>query len=248
MGKIAAAIRDTFGKPRFCSAVILAGGSGTRFSSQTPKQFTKIAGKTVLLRAAEAFEKCGEVSEIIVVTTADTVEKTRSLLRKNGINKLTRVVVGGNTRTKSAKNGFEAVNPACEFVAIHDAARCLITPDMITEAFQAAFVVGAAACASRCTDTIKKCDASDRIRSTIERDHVWTVQTPQVFRSEMYRAAVYYAEKDKVEATDDCALCERIHQKIQLVDVGKTNIKITYPEDVLLAEAILAMREKEKTE
>ena len=246
MGKISSIIRTAVGKKRFCSAVILAAGKGSRFSETSPKQFFTIDGKPVLLHSALAFEESELIDEIIVVTSEDETEHCRNMLLSGGVNKLTRVVTGGDTRGKSAKNGFEAINPAAEFVAIHDAARCLITPEMIEAAFESAFVYGGAACAAVCTDTLKKTDVSDTVIETVDRKNIWLVQTPQIFNANMYRAAVYYAEKDGIDATDDCALCERLGFKIKMVDVGKTNMKITYPEDVIIAEAILKSRKEKK--
>ena len=242
MGKISSLIRTAFSKKRFCSAVILAAGMGTRFSSDTPKQFFELCGEPVILHTARAFQKSELIDEIVVVTTKTETERVRVMLKTHGIDKLTRVVEGGETRMKSAKNGFEAVNPECDFVAIHDAARCLVTPEMIEAAFEAAFVNKAAACATVCTDTLKKSDSADMIVETVDRTNMWQVQTPQVFDANMYRAALYYAEKDGTNYTDDCGLCEKLGFKIKLVDTGRTNIKITYPEDVIIAEAILRAR------
>lgn len=246
MGKLSSLIRAFAGKKRFCSAVILAAGSGRRFSDDRAKQFAQVAGESVLVRSARAFEESELISEIIIVTRRADVEGCRNILKEKGITKVTRVVAGGDTRQKSAKNGFEAVNPACEFVAIHDAARCLVTPEMIEAAMESAFVHGACACAAKATDTIKKTDGANSITETVDRENAWLVQTPQIFMADMYRAAAYMGEKDNVEATDDCALCERLGFKVKLVDVGKTNMKITYPEDVIIAEAILKYREESK--
>lgn len=243
MGKLSSLIRSVAGKKRFNSAIILAAGSGRRFSDDRAKQFVEVGGMSVLVRSAKAFEESELISEIIVVTREADVEGCRNILKDNGITKVTRVVAGGDTRQKSAKNGFEAVNPECDFVAIHDAARCLITPEMIETAMETAYVSGAAACAARATDTIKKTDSTNTIKETVDRENAWLVQTPQIFMADMYRAAAYMAEKDNVEATDDCALCERLGFKVKLVDVGKTNMKITYPEDIVIAEAILKHRE-----
>lgn len=246
MGKISALIRAAGGKKRFNSAVILAAGNGTRFGDDRVKQFVEIDGKSVLVRSAEAFEQSEEIHEIIVVTRKADIDGCRNILHSAGITKLTSVVAGGETRGQSAKIGFEAVNPACDFVAIHDAARCLVTPEMIEAAMETAYVEGAAACAGRVVDTIKKTDGSNTITETIDRENTWLVQTPQIFMADMYRAAAYMAEKDGIAATDDCALCERLGFKVKLVDCGRTNIKITYPEDVIFAETILASRRKEK--
>lgn len=244
MGKLSALIRRTAGKKRFHSAILLAAGSGKRFDDQKAKQFIEIDGVSVLVRSAAAFQQCEVIDEIILVTRQADVEGCRNILLQNGITKLTRVVAGGDTRQQSAKIGFDAVNPIADFVAIHDAARCLITPDMIEAAMETAYVTGAAACATRVVDTIKKTNGADMITETIDRENTWLVQTPQIFMADMYRAAAYMAEKDHVSATDDCALAERLGFQVQLVDCGKTNIKITYPEDVVIAEAILASRKK----
>ena len=245
MGKFSALIRQTAGKKRIHSAVILAAGSGTRFDDKRAKQFIEIDGVSVLVRSAKAFEESELIDEIILVTRQADTEGCRNILQNNGITKLTRVVAGGDSRQESAKIGFDAVNPKCDFVAIHDAARCLVTPEMIEAVMETAYVTGAAAAASRVVDTIKKTNGADKITETIDRENTWLVQTPQIFMADLYRAAAYMAEKDHVLATDDCALAERLGFQVQLIDCGKTNIKITYPEDIVIAEAILAHRKKQ---
>ena len=246
MGKLSSLLRAAGHGKRFNSAVILAAGSGKRFSDDTAKQFIEIAGESILVRSAKAFEMSGEVDEIVVVTRETDVIGCRNLLEKAGVTKATRVIGGGETRQASAKRGFDAVNPAADYVAIHDAARCLVTPEMIEAVFEAAYVTGAAAAASRNPDTIKRTDGSDRVTETVDRENTWLVQTPQIFRADIYRAAAYMAERDAVTATDDCALCERLGFPVRLVDCGPTNIKITYPADVVIAEAILQSREAGK--
>lgn len=243
MGKLSSLIRAAGHDKRFCSSVILAAGSGKRFSDDTAKQFVEIAGESILVRSAKAFEASEEVDEIVVVTRETDVIGCRNILAKAGITKVTRVIGGGDTRQISAKRGFDAVNPAAEYVAIHDAARCLVTPEMIEAVFECAYVTGAAAAASRNPDTIKRTDASDRVKETIDRENTWLVQTPQIFKADIYRAASYLGERDHVTATDDCALCERLGFPVHLVDCGPTNMKITYPADVVIAEAILKSRE-----
>lgn len=248
MGKISDLIRRTAGKKRFNSAIILAAGSGTRFDDKKAKQFTEIDGVSVLIRSASVFEESSLIDEIVVVTRQADIEGCRNMLASAGITKLTHVIAGGDTRQKSAKLGFDAVNSECDFVAIHDAARCLVTTGMIEAAMESAYVNGAAACASRVTDTIKRTNGADIITETIERENAWLVQTPQIFMADMYRAAAYMADKDNIIATDDCALAERLGFKVHLVECGKTNIKITYPEDIIIAEAILAHRKAEMLE
>ncbi len=245
MGKISSLIRAAGSKKRFNSAVVLAAGSGTRFGDERAKQFVEVAGESVLLRSVRAFQESEEITEIVVVTReADTVG-CRNLLEQAGMTKVTRVLGGGTSRQISAKRGFDAINPAADFVAIHDAARCLVTPQIIEAVFEAAYVAGAASAASLNPDTIKRTNSANLVTETLERENTWLVQTPQVFSADVYRAASYMAEKDNAAATDDCGLCERLGFPVRLVDCGPFNIKITYPRDVRLAEAILAVRDGE---
>ncbi len=245
MGKISSLIRAAGSKKRFNSAVLLAAGSGTRFGDERAKQFVEIAGESILLRSVRAFQESEEVHEIIVVTREPDVPGCRNLLAKAGMTKVTRVIAGGDTRQSSAKKGFDAINPEADFVAIHDTARCLVTPEMIEAVFEAAYVAGAAAAGTMNTDTIKRTNSANLVTETLERENTWLVQTPQIFMADMYRAASYMAEKEKASATDDCALCERLGFPVRLVDCGPLNIKITYRRDVQLAEAILAVRDRE---
>ena len=242
MGDISKIIRAAAGKKRFCSAVILAAGSGSRFDDSRAKQFLEIRGESVLLRSVRVFQESELFQEIVVVTRAADREGVQKILRDAGMTKVVRVVAGGDTRQESAKRGFDAVNPVCTYVAIHDAARCLLTDGMVDAVMESAFVTGAAACAQRAVDSLKRTNGAGDITETIDRENCWQVQTPQVFLADMYRAAAYLAEKDHVLATDDCALCERLGFSVRLVDCGRTNMKITYPEDVVIAEAILDAR------
>lgn len=242
MGDISKIIRAAAGKKRFCSAVILAAGSGSRFDDSRAKQFLEIRGESVLLRSVRVFQESELFQEIVVVTRAADREGVQKILRDAGMTKVVRVIAGGDTRQESAKRGFDAVNPVCTYVAIHDAARCLLTDGMVDAVMESAFVTGAAACAQRAVDSLKRTNGAGDITETIDRENCWQVQTPQVFLADMYRAAAYLAEKDHVLATDDCALCERLGFSVRLVDCGRTNLKITYPEDVVIAEAILDAR------
>lgn len=242
-------IRDAFGKKHFCSAVLLAAGTGTRFGSEDgiAKQFVSVDGVPAVVRSALEFQNSEFIDEIVVVTGCTDLEGMKSLLDSHGITKLTKVVRGGDTRQESAKRGFDAVNPACEYVAIHDAVRCLITTANIEAVFEAAIASGkegSAACAHRVVDTVKRTNGADVVSETVDRENLWVVQTPQVFAADVYRAASYMAVRDKYTGTDDCSLAERLGFKVRMVECGWENIKITYPEDIRLAEAILEMRAK----
>jgi len=224
---------------KYTSAVILAAGSGTRFGGEVKKQFIEIGGYTSVQRCALAFEKCSEINEIVFVGDVEEITRHLSPL---GLKKLSAVVEGGATRQKSALKGFDAVSRKAKYVAIHDAARCLITPEIISETVKAAHKHRAALAAEKAIDTIKIVDSEGYITKTVNRENVWLAKTPQVFLADMYRAAAYTADKEGFEATDDCMLCERLGFKIVPVDCGQENIKLTNPDDKYRALEILKRR------
>ena len=245
LGRIADALRTK----RKTSAIILAAGSGERFSAGSgalagiKKQFVPVLGVPVLLRTVSVFEECDLIDEIIVVTGEGDVEYTRELLGEK-ITKLTCVIPGGATRQDSAMAGLEKISPQSEYVAIHDGARCLVTCDIIENVLLKAYDTGAAAAAEKAVDTVKYADDHGVIEKTIDRNYVWLMKTPQIFNANMYRAGVYTALKDGAAVTDDCMLVERLGFKVHAVDCGHENIKLTYATDKIIAEAILTAREE----
>ena len=222
------------------SAVILAAGDAVRFGGG--KASALIGGRTVLERAVDAFDKCPLIDEIVLVLPSEGFESQRDSLAPTLPAKVQRIVPGGDTRQKSALLGAEATNPKADFIAIHDAARCLITPEMIESVCREAVKHRAAAAAHHVVDTVKFADDKGFIDHTLDREHVWLVSTPQVFMANLYRAAAYTARDADFEATDDCMLAERLGFKVKLVEVGADNIKITYKEDIERAEDILSRR------
>ncbi len=224
---------------KFTSAVILAAGSGTRFGGEVKKQFVDVGGYTSVQRCALAFEKCSAINEIIFV--GDIEEIVRQLAPLS-LKKLSKIVEGGATRQKSALKGFDAISRKAKYVAIHDAARCLVTPEIIENTVKAAYKHRAALAAEKAIDTIKIIGKDGFISQTVNRDSVWLAKTPQVFLCDMYMAAAYTADKEGFEATDDCMLCERLGFKIIPVDCGTENLKLTSPEDIYRAEEILKRR------
>ncbi len=233
---------DENGKRFFNSAIILAAGSGSRFDAERKKQFVEIDGVPVIVRSARVFNNCDFISEIVVVTVANEVDGCRRILEKAGITKLTKVVAGGATRQQSAKIGFDNVNPLCDFAAIHDAARCLVTEKTIRETFGEAYRYGAACAAEKVVDTVKRADVNGFVKETLDRREIWLAKTPQTFKADVYRAACYMAVKDGFEGTDDVSLAEHLGFPVKLVDCGTENIKLTYPEDEARMKQILERR------
>ena len=238
-------LRAAAGKVKYkkTAAVIVAAGSSSRMGG-ADKQFLELDGMPVIARTVRAFEDCPAITEIILVTKEDSKKKLAELCESYGFKKIKHITLGGSTRQESVRRGFMLVSDSARFVAIHDGARCLITPEQIETVVREAHRCMAACAATRVSDTVKLAE-NGYISETVDRGKVWLAQTPQIFDTNLYRASLYTADESKFEATDDCMLAERIKfNSIKLVDCGKYNMKITTPEDVIIAEAILASRKK----
>ena len=245
MSKIADLLRAITGKekkPPKTAAVILAAGGSLRMGGEIPKQLIEIEGLPVVIHSLLAFERSDYISKIVLVVPEGDESYYKSLAKSNGIKKLSAVVAGGDTRHKSATLGFKKIGDDMKFVAIHDAARCLVTPEIIDRVCAAAIKYNAATAATRSTDTVKISGKNKFIDHTEERHHVWLAQTPQVFHADLYRAASYIAESSHIQPTDDNSLIENVHHKVRLVECGRLNIKLTTPDDLLVAEAVLKAR------
>lgn len=215
----------------YTSAVILAAGSGTRAGSNLPKQFVMIDGIPVVIRTLTAFNKCDYVDEIVIVCSKDNEYFLNQSLKEQHFEKAVKVVAGGNSRAESAQNGVKGVSDRTEFVAIHDAVRCNISPIQISQVIFEAYQYNAAIAAIRITDTIKKIDSDGFIIETLDRSNIWRAQTPQVFSKKLYMDALENYKKLDLEITDDASLIEKIYGKIKVVECSEENIKITYPDD-----------------
>lgn len=245
--KITRGIRKLFGadvRDYFNSAIIVAGGTGSRMNlpeGQT-KQLLDVSGLPVIVRTVNAFEACPDIDEIILVVRKDEFPVYKEYMRTYKFKKVTHIVSGGDTRQQSVLNGLSKVNERAEFVSIHDGARCLITPGQISEVCTWAYHYGAATAAVAATDSVKLSEGGF-IKETLDRNNIYLVGTPQIFKHDLYRAAAYSAKKDGFEATDDNSLVERLKVRIYLTDIGRDNIKITNIEDISKAEEILKRRE-----
>ena len=228
---------------RFNSAIIVAAGSGTRASTTSTKQMVKLNGKPLIAHTVSAFEACKFINEIVLVIKSDERPLYEAMAHKYEWKKPLTLVTGGATRQASVLEGFKAISDRSEYVYIHDGARCLITEEMIAAVGHKACLTGAAFAACRPHDTVKKQDASG-VTSTIDRDQLWLAQTPQVFMTEMYRAAAYRGLQQNLTVTDDAQLIEAAGFAVTPVDCGTQNIKVTHPCDFAIAEAILAYRYK----
>lgn len=252
MGKICNAISDALraiggagDRIRPTSAVILAAGNSERMGSGVSKQLLTLDGMPVIAHTIAAFDECEYISEIIVVAKKDDFPVYREIQEKFRFGKFVRLVSGGDTRQKSAENGFRAVSGDSKFVALHDGARCLVTPDMIRDVCRVAYKTGAATAATRAVDSVKLTNGKNIfIDQSLDRSRVFFAQTPQVFRCELYSLALDKAKEDKLTVTDDNSLVENLGARIRLVECGRDNLKITTQEDLPLALAVLRSRKE----
>ena len=198
-----------------------------------------ILGESVLFRSVKAFNESDLVDSIVVVTRVDELEWVREELK--GFSKVCAIVIGGKTRAESAKLGFAYIPESATFVAIHDAARCLITTDMINAVAEAAFVHGAATAATAVTDTVKQVGEDGFVDKTLSRGELMLAQTPQIFARGLYETALYAIKPDN-SITDDNMMVELTGAKVYPVETGKQNIKITTIDDIAYAEFVLERR------
>lgn len=220
------------------SAIIVAAGNGTRFGSKTPKQFLEILGKPLIIYTLEKFESCAAIDEIILVLSDEQIENFSQMVEKYNLKKLTKIVVGGETRAASVLNGLNALDSQkTEIVAVHDGARPFVSVYEISATVEKAKQFGAACLVATINDTVKEI-AEGKIVRTIDRSKLRRAQTPQCFRYEILRRAFAECEIGEI-VTDECFLVEKLGYAISVVEGSPKNLKITTPEDFAFAENLL---------
>ena len=219
------------------SAIIVAGGRGSRFNSEIPKQFIEIVGKPVIVHTLERFERCSDVDEIILVLPQEFIDEFGKTSVFSSITKLINLVPGGATRSESVRNGLDAVDAAADVVAIHDGARPLVSVDEISRTLDAARANGAACLVSAVTDTIKEVRDGVIVR-THDRTQLRRALTPQAFRVQFIREALERTGLGE-SITDDSMAVESLGHTVFAVEGSPRNIKITHREDLAIAEMYL---------
>jgi len=227
------------------AAIIPAAGTGTRLQSvlDEPKQFTRIAGKPLLAHTLLAFQACSLIDLIVIPTREDAVDMVRQeIVEPYGITAVEQIIPGGATRQESVWRGLQALEGAgVDIVAVHDAARMLVTPAIITRSVQAAETYGGCVVGLPAVDTIKMSHET-WIEATVDRSVLWYAQTPQTFRYSLLCRAFRYAETVGFTGTDEAMLVEQLGERVALVRGSKYNFKVTDQEDLELARALLAFR------
>ncbi len=220
-------------------AVVPAAGRGRRMNTGIKKQYLELQGVPVIARTIRKLQDSPCVTEIFLVTGEDETEYCREIVEEYQLVKVTKIVGGGDTRQRSVGNALQVMPADTDYVIVHDGVRPLADKQMIEEVFAAACEDGAAVAAVPVKDTIKIADNKQIIRDTLERSRLWAVQTPQIFSYNIITDAYRQAEADGFTGTDDASLAERIGHKVKLVQGSYSNIKITTPEDLIIAEAFI---------
>ncbi len=220
------------------TAVIVAAGRSERMGG-IDKVFAQLMGRPLLAWTLAAFKRCDEVDEIIIVTAAESLANMQRFVAEWRFTKVTQIVAGGDTRQASVRAGIDAA-PDAAIIVVHDAARPLVTPELIASGIALARETGAALCAIPARDTVKEVAGEPPVVSgTLDRERMWLAQTPQVFA----RALLLEAhQRATAIATDDAALIEALGHHVRVYEGAPSNFKVTTPEDLIIAEALLRER------
>jgi 2-C-methyl-D-erythritol 4-phosphate cytidylyltransferase len=222
------------------TAIIVAAGSSQRMGFD--KLLALLGDKPVLAHTIDAFERTPSVHEIILVTRGDRIPEFEELVRQNGFQKVRQIIAGGDQRQDSVRAGLDRVSGTSRFIAVHDAARPLVTPKQIERVFSCAREHGAAALAEPVTDTIKRADENRVVTGGVARENLYAMQTPQIFARDLLERAYAAVAAEKLSITDEVSAVEHLGEKVVLVANDEWNVKITYPRDLVLAQASMARR------
>lgn len=227
-------------RPR-CTALVAAAGASSRMEGVN-KVLEPLEGVPVLARTLVSFQLAEEIDEIVVAAREEDLVEISRMCRTYDITKCTKVVRGGESRVHSVLLAALEASPESTLLAVQDGARPLVTPELIGRVVSAAARCGAAAPAVAVKDTVKAVRADGAVERTLERETLRAVQTPQVFEASLLKAALQSALESGAPVTDDCSAVERLGKEVYLTEGSYENIKITTPEDLVLAEAIWESR------
>ena len=226
-------------------AIIVAAGEGVRMKRTTPKQYLLLEQVPVLAYSIKAFTACPDVHQVLLVVPPKDIGYCREKITVPlDMKKPLQLIAGGERRQDSVRNGLLAVDDRESIVVIHDGVRPFVTPRQISACAACAAETGACILAVPVSDTLKAVDGDFRIESTVCRDGLWLAQTPQAFRYEILRKAHEAAGREGFSDTDDAALVERMGIKVRVIHGSRQNIKITTPEDLAMAEAVVRLDQR----
>ena len=222
------------------TAIIVAGGSSQRMGFD--KLLAPLEGRSVVAHSLAAFEQTTSVTDIILVGRAERLADYEKLVERERFGKVSTVIPGGARRQDSVRSGLEQLRPDTAFVAVHDAARPLVRPELIEQIFQLARKHGGAASAAPVIDTLKRVDRDRFVIGGVDRADLFAVQTPQIFRRDLLENAYRAVFEAGLEVTDEISAVEGVAGKVALLPNESPNFKITYPADLALARFLLRER------
>lgn len=223
------------------SAIIPAAGTGERMGLK--KQFIELLGRPLIYYTLLPFEESELIDDVILVVGIDDTDRIKKLIEQSGFKKVKKIIIGGKERQDSVYNGIKAISSSCKYVLIHDGARPLVTREIISSVATEVNLHKAVVVGIPSKDTVKSVSDEGFIKETLDRGSVWLIQTPQIFSYDIIKKAYERAFKIGYIATDDSRLVERLGQKVKIVKGSYENIKVTTPEDIVFAEAILRKRQ-----
>lgn len=214
-----------------------------RMKNQVKKPYLKLLGKPTLAYTLKPFETLPSIEEVVLVVAEEDIKKCQEeIVEANELQKVKKIVAGGRSRQESVFNGLASISAESKVVIIHDGVRPFVDHNLISSCLESAFEFGASTLAVPIKETIKEVDAKGMVVKTLDRSRLWISQTPQAFKRELILKAHQWAKDVNFLATDDAALIEGIGHKVMTVMGRYDNLKITTPEDITLAEAILTKR------
>ena len=222
------------------TAIIVAAGHSRRMGFD--KLFAMLDGKAVVAQTIAVFERTGCVDDIILIGRKDRLRELKEIVHTHDFIKIGHIIGGGDERQDSVRAGLDLLKAETKYVAVQDAARPLSTPELIERVFANAQAHGGAASAAPIIDTVKRVDPDCVVSESMDREGLYAVQTPQIFRCELLVKAYQSLFEEKVSISDEVSAVQRIGGKVMLVPNEDPNFKITYPTDLPLAEFILRRR------
>ena len=206
------------------------------------KAFLTLGSKPMVAYSLLAFENSPSITHIVMVVRRERVDAAKEMAKIFGISKLSAVVAGGASRQASAAKGLAALPPEVSFVAVHDAARPMVTPELISLCVESARKKGSGVAAHRVFDTLKDCDKFGKVIRTIPRERLWAAETPQVFPAKTLREAYEKLNESKAAVTDDAEAVELLGQQVSMVEWKRPNPKITVVEDMQTVAMLMSMK------
>jgi 2-C-methyl-D-erythritol 4-phosphate cytidylyltransferase len=232
------------------AAIIAAAGVGTRMGHQIPKPYLHLARKPILAHTLKVFEAVPEIQEVTVVVHPEDLDFCQdNVIAPFGLKKVLRLVPGGKERQDSVYHALKALKheDELEIVLVHDGVRPFVTPEQIHQVIDAARRYGAAVLGLPAQDTLKRVTSEGKVHQTLERADIWQIQTPQAFQAPLLWRAFTEAYSRNFYGTDEASLLEELNHPVAVIPGSPFNLKITTPDDLLLAEAIFSLRRRKKS-